>query len=1081
VNSIFGVELTGLPDVHALLRLRLVRFFHAALAIGALTVALVAWWLPGLGDPAVRQFIVAAHLTLAVVAGGALWLLPRGVEAGVAVATLLAITSAAASSLLLGWGLANPGLAFNALYVALICAVLGVLPGAVVAAGAAASVLALAWAETQGLLGHPIGPTAALVTLHLLVLAAGFGGGWVVSAMMWRNARTAHDRGQRFEGLLAIAADAYWELGPDLRLTALTRERSGGRSIGPDRGLGRLPWELPGLRVDPDTLDRLQADLESRQPFRDLPLAWQDESGLRHFLVSGEPRSDARGQFSGYWGVARDITVDWNARRALAATESRYHDLFERIPTPLVLHQHGRVVDANPSALLMFGFRDLAAMIGAELLPMYEDGESRETARQRMMHLRDMAPGDALPVTEYRIRARNGRPVIARATTVTVEAENGPAMLSIYVDDTERRAAEDAVRRSEAMLSHLVSSSPDAITLTELASGRYAMVNEAFEQLTGYRADEVLGRTSVELGMWGDAAQRADFLAQLRQHGAMHNLPCPFVTKAGVRLQMLASGGVFMMDGREYLVINARDITANEQERLEHQAILESASIGIAMTRDRTFQMANPAFEAMFGWPRGELVGQPGAVVWPDAQAYAEVGRVMGPLLARGEPVEVEAVARRRDGSTFDCRVLGRAVDPARPTAGATIWILEDITERKRIDLALARARDEAEAANRAKSAFLANTSHELRTPLNQLLGMTQLARGAGNDEARRDQYLDQIVDSAKTLAAIVSDILDLSRIEAGKLDVEQAPFDLDALLESVRRTHAPQAMARSLTLALHLDHGFGLVLGDAQRVRQILGNFLGNALKFTRTGGIEIHAMRLDGERVRLEVRDTGPGIAPEIQARLFQPFTQADDSTTRRFGGTGLGLSICHELAQLMGGRVGLHSTPGEGSCFWVELPLPTAEHDATISAFGADDFSVRGAHVLMVDDNEINMMVAVAQLEQFGARVGQAIDGQQAIDAVAAADAAGDPYDLVMMDLQMPGKSGYEVARELRLRYDAQVLPIVAYTAAVLVTERDAALAAGMNDFLPKPTETDRLRQMVARWARLRRALDDPPGPG
>jgi CheY-like chemotaxis protein/anti-sigma regulatory factor (Ser/Thr protein kinase) len=288
-------------------------------------------------------------------------------------------------------------------------------------------------------------------------------------------------------------------------------------------------------------------------------------------------------------------------------------------------------------------------------------------------------------------------------------------------------------------------------------------------------------------------------------------------------------------------------------------------------------------------------------------------------------------------------------------------------------------------------------------------------------------------------------------------------------MLQSLRRGYATLAAARPLALTLEVAPDIGLVSGDALRVRQILTNYLGNAIKFTENGSVHLLARRTGGDRVRFEVRDTGPGIDAAAQARLFKPFTQADESTTRRYGGTGLGLSICRELATLMGGEVGVHSVPREGSCFWAELPLPAAAAAPGVPMPVYDAAATHGAHVLMVDDNEINMMVAVAQLEHFGVRVGQAVDGRQALDAVAAAESAGDPYDLVVMDLQMPVLSGYEVTRVLRERYTPEQLPIVAHTAAALVTERDTALAAGMNDFLPKPSDAEQLRVMVARWVR------------
>jgi signal transduction histidine kinase len=290
--------------------------------------------------------------------------------------------------------------------------------------------------------------------------------------------------------------------------------------------------------------------------------------------------------------------------------------------------------------------------------------------------------------------------------------------------------------------------------------------------------------------------------------------------------------------------------------------------------------------------------------------------------------VEFVRELRRRDGSVFWCRMLAKAVDPRHPMGGGTIWIIEDITERRRTEQALAKARDDAEAANRAKSAFLANTSHEIRTPLNGLVGLARLARRPEVDEQRRRQYLDQIGDSAETLTAVISDVLDLSKIEAGRLLIEQVAFDLGSLLDSLGRVYGTLADARGLAYTQRVDSALPRrALGDPVRLRQVLTNYLNNALKFTRDGRIVLVASVPRDGWLRVEVSDTGPGIEPDVQPRLFTPFTQADQSTTRRYGGTGLGLSICRELAHLMQGSVGVRSTVGRGSTFWLELPLPAA----------------------------------------------------------------------------------------------------------------------------------------------------------
>ena len=1052
-------------------RLRIARYYFAAVALVCGLTPLLF-----LGGPTGAHVVSlsAAFGAVALAALLALRLRAAAVGPGVVMVALLASAAVGLSAVQLGWGAAAPGLGFIALHAAFSAAMVGLGAGVLVGGAGVALVAALGLAQQAGWLPHAAGAAPAWMqaVVHAALIVCSVGGGWTGARLIGRFVRTAAERQQQFRGLLQITADAYWELDPQYRLLAITRERSGGGPLEDRAAIGNVPWDLPAFHCDPETLDQLQADLGARQRFRDVPVQWQGRSGLRHFMLSGEPRIDARGVFRGYWGVARDVTDDMRARQALVQTESRYQDLFVSLPTPLVLHRDGRVIDANPAALGLFGYAELAAMVGTDLLAAFEGGDSRERARRRIESLQTGTPGTALPVTEFQLVLRTGRRVTVRATGVAVATEFGPAVLSIFVDDSERQAAEQAVRRSEALLSHLVASSPDVITLTDLETGRFTMVNQTFERVTGWKADEVIGRTAHEVGTWYDPAERESFVQQVRSQLRVQDLPLTFRRRDGQPVPMLVSGARFVMDRRDYLVINARDMSAAERARLEREAILDNASIGIAMTRDQRFTMVNPAFEAMFGWPDGSIVGQPGQLVWPDAEAYADIGRRVGPVLARGEQVEIECEMRRRDGSCFLCRVLARAVDPTHPSRGGTIWILEDVTERRRVDEALARARDAAEAASRAKSAFLANTSHELRTPLNGLLGLAQLARRPDADPVRRSQYLDQIVDSAQSLALIVSDILDLSKIEAGKLALDCEPFDLPALLQTVRRGYAALAAGRSLSLTLELDPRLGRVRGDALRVRQILTNYLSNAIKFSFEGGVRLVARRDAGASVRFEVHDTGPGIDAATRARLFQPFTQADDSTTRRFGGTGLGLSICRELAQMMGGEVGVHSEPGRGSCFWAVLPLPEAAPEGSGGeAEDVDDAAVRGAHVLVVDDNEINMMVAVAQLEQFGVRVGQAGDGRQALDAVAAAEAAGDPYQLVMMDLQMPGLSGFEVTRELRRRLGPEQLPIVAHTAAALVTEREDALAAGMNDFLPKPTESERLRRMVAHWVQRR----------
>ena len=990
------------------------------------------------------------------------------------------VLALAGSAAAMHWGLRSPWLVVLGLLVFALGAANGQRAawGLAGLASVAVLVLSASSGHAPGMSLHADAPAMwPWLAAHLMTIGVGLVGGLMASTGLARRLSTMGERERRFRGLLALAADAYWEIDARYRLVEAVHHDDESRKLGTVGGLGALPWESPRFVCDPDTLDLLLANLDTRTPFRDLPIGWLDSHGsTRRFLVSGEARFGEGGAFTGYWGTARDVTAEVAAREAMQATETRYQELFSRIPTPLVLHRAGRIFDANPAALELFDRPDLAGLLGSDLLATYEAGDSRERARRRIEELERLQPGIVLPVTDYRLSVQ-GKPVWVRATGVRVAAEGGLATLSIYVDDTERRTAEDAVRRSETMLSHLVATSPDLITLTDMATGRYVMVNHTFERVMGHRVADVVGRTSLELGVWKDAEDRRRLTDRLQVEGRVTDVPLSFVNHQGNEVQLLVSAARVVMDRRAYVVINARDVTDSERARMVREAILTNASVGIALTRDRIFQLANRHFEELYAFPPGGVVGQPGSAVWASHDDYAEVARQINEPLSRGEPVEIERQARRRDGTSFLARIRARAVDPSRPQEGGTVWIVEDVTERRQFEQALARARDDAEAANRAKSAFLANTSHELRTPLNGMIGLAQLAREPGLPEERRQQYLDQIADSAQGLAGVISDILDLSKIEAGKLLVETTAFDLGDLLRSLQRIYITQAAERRLQLTFDLaPEVLGTVVGDPLRVRQIVTNYLTNALKFTESGSITLAVRRLaEGDAgpsgsalagtVCIEVRDTGQGIAPEVQGRLFKPFTQADDSTTRRFGGTGLGLSICRELAALMGGRVGVHSQPGQGSLFWAELPLPPASAYNTQQEPPAQP--LQGRRVLMAEDNPVNMMIAVAMLERWGVQVAQAANGQEAVDMVAAALQARQPFEAVLMDLQMPVMGGLEATAVLRGLPGCAQLPVIALTAAALVTEREAAMGAGMSDFLTKPIDAEKLRATLARW--------------
>ena len=374
-----------------------------------------------------------------------------------------------------------------------------------------------------------------------------------------------------------------------------------------------------------------------------------------------------------------------------------------------------------------------------------------------------------------------------------------------------------------------------------------------------------------------------------------------------------------------------------------------------------------------------------------------------------------------------------------------------------------------------AKSEFLAKMSHEIRTPLNGVIAAADLMAATQlNDE--QHELLDTLRLSAKTLLGIINDILDFSKIEAGRMVLETLPFTPTVLVEEVVSIMAPAAHSKGLTVRTELSSSLPhSVAGDPLRLRQILLNFVGNAIKFTACGEVVIRAMRLkkgEGQSawLRFEVQDTGVGIPPEKQAGIFDAFTQADSSVTRQYGGTGLGLAICKRLVELMGGQIGVYSQPGQGSCFWFEVPLPVIQENApeetTAQPSGSalNSHELDGVRVLLVKDNPVNQKVAIRMLQKLGCVVELAENGQQALEKLERAS-----YDIVLMDMQMPVMDGLTATRLLRQREQQtghhQV--VIALTANAMQTDRELCLEAGMDDYLSKPLTLDALQVMLLRW--------------
>jgi PAS domain S-box-containing protein len=548
--------------------------------------------------------------------------------------------------------------------------------------------------------------------------------------------------------------------------------------------------------------------------------------------------------------------------------------------------------------------------------------------------------------------------------------------------------------------------------------------------------------------------------------------------------------------------VDARE--ALERARKLALAVEQSPESIVITDLGGRIEYVNRAFLAATGYRREEAIGQNPRFL-QSGKTPRQTYDALWATLTRGETWKGEFHNRRKDGTEYHEFAI---VSPLRDESGRTthyVAVKEDVTEKKRTGQELDRyrhhleqlvaertgqleeARARAEAANRSKSSFLANMSHEIRTPLNAIVGLTHLLRRDVTLAPEASQRLEKIDQASQHLLVVINDILDLSKIEAGRLDLESVDFDLATLLDAVQSIVAEPARSKGLMLRVDADAVPPWLHGDPTRLRQALLNYASNAVKFTEMGSVQMRARLLerqgDALLVRFEVEDTGIGIAPERMPHLFQAFEQGDSSTARRYGGTGLGLVVTRRLAELMGGTAGADSVPQVGSLFWFTARLQVGKQPAPDPLAGTPRTGAEArlrrrcahARLLLAEDNAINREVALELLHAAGLQVDAVADGRQAVEKMRQGG-----YDLVLMDVQMPHLDGLAATREMRRLPGCETVPIVALTANAYAEDSQACAQAGMNDFVAKPVEPDRLYATLLKWlpAQARDGTDDLP---
>jgi len=692
--------------------------------------------------------------------------------------------------------------------------------------------------------------------------------------------------------------------------------------------------------------------------------------------------------------------------------------------------------------------------------------------------------------------------------------------LLIGTDNTARKRAEEALLKAGALQSAIFNSANFSSIATD-ANGVIQIFNVGAERMLGYSAEEVMTKlTPADIADPEEVIAHAEALSvELETHiapgfealvhkasrGIEDIYELTYLRKDGTRLPTVVS--VTALRDTEGAIIGflligidntARKQIEAEQKQLaqrlrDHQFYTRSlfeSNIDALMTTDAPgiITDVNKQMEALTGRSRDELIGAPFKNLFTDPPR-AESGIKLA--LSKRKVTDYELTARDREGKeTVVSYNATPFYDRDRRLQGVFAAVRE-ISERKRYEISLREATRSAEQANCAKSDFLANMSHEIRTPMNVVIGLSYLLGQTGLD-AEQASFVDKIKVASKALLAVINDVLDLSKIEAGELTVESAPFSPQQLLQQLVDVMTVPADSKGIALKVNTPPDLPVTLqGDATRLNQILTNLLSNAIKFTERGSVELTVVRLastaGGVTLRFVVTDTGIGIEPDVTERLFSPFTQADASITRRYGGTGLGLSIVKHLAGLLGGDVEVTSTPGLGSEFSVTLHFALAAKEGVSVEEAAPQApagrALLGLRVLAVDDSDINLEVAKRILELEGASVSLARNGEEAVERLQV-----QPHgiDVVLMDVQMPVLDGHAATRRIRQELGLKDLPIIALTAGALSSERPNAIAAGMDDFILKPFDVGSLVLSILRHVRPARResidlIDQAPGEG
>ncbi len=858
------------------------------------------------------------------------------------------------------------------------------------------------------------------------------------------------------------------------------------------RALGYSPEELIGRPfaplVHPDDKARFSENVAAL--FSGAPIDRSGQRVIRYrakdgqwIWLEGNPQliRDETGQPVEIINAFRNVTERKRAELALEEAHARERRQAERMALAIDAAGVGIWEWDIAAGTLVWDARmhELYGWPLDELPPTYAVFEAalHPDDRERVVRERDAAlAGDADFDTDFRIIARGGviRHLRARANLVR-GADGAPvSVVGVNWDITATRALEASLRGSERRMRNVIDHANEAIVSFDLA-GLVTGWNRHAEIIFGWTAAEAFGKSIAALIIPARdhpelRTRLASFLG--RDDGTIVDRRVELIAKRKTGEEFpieLAASAVAIPDGWEITAL-MHDISARrageaalaESEARYRLLTANTTDVITCYRTDGVFTFLSPSLVSVLGYEPHELVGKPtSSFMHPDDvgpivrqfEAYASAGH-------DAAPIRFKYRAFRKDGRRIWLEAQAKAIYDDDGVLVEFQDVIRDVTASVALDDDLRAARDAAEVAAAVKSDFMANMSHEIRTPLTAILGFTKLLSGRDDLDAEAAGHVQRVAGASQALLSIVNDILDFSKLEAGQVDISARPVDPSEVLAESLLLFSPQADAKGLALHFAAEGLPDCVLIDPDRLRQILLNLIGNAVKFTETGSVRLAAgYDHHAQQLTVRVEDTGAGMADLEQRKLFQRFSQVDASSTRRHGGTGLGLAICKGLVEAMGGTIAVSSVPGAGSCFFFSLDAPRAVASSRRDPDAIDIPSLDGVRTLVVDDNPMNRELARAILEHMGAEVAEAADGLAAIEAAQAL-----PYDVILLDIRMPGLDGPGALGRIRDEPGPnQDVPILAFSA-------DAGLesfeAHGFDGVVSKPLDAATLVAAVAR---------------